>query len=80
MLVPLALSPLITSQYVPSANEVTNVAVHDESMLFIAMNPAEPRIPHQPKHQKKNDIEIGRVEEMYLDQMRSVEVQTTSNS
>ena len=39
---PLESAPLMTSQYVPSASEVENVADHAESSLLIATNPAEP--------------------------------------
>jgi hypothetical protein len=35
--------PLITSQYVPAARDVVNVATQDESALFIATKPEEPR-------------------------------------
>jgi hypothetical protein len=46
------LLPVMTSQYDPAGRDVVNVAVHAESALLIATNPAEPTRPYHCKQKK----------------------------
>lgn len=55
---PLELLPLITSQYVPAAKDVVNVADQADPSLLIATNPADPTETKR-EHQRSNKRREG---------------------